>query len=608
MIDIRPRRPLLVALLALLTAAVSGLAQTAYERDCENLALDKSTGDAGRLHALFKLEWDHAMHESPMSATELGYPGLNNRWDDVSLEAIARRQRELSSPLKVVESIARTNLDAADQLNFDLFKRKVEQDIAGVRFHGEYLALSQMDGVQQDAARILDISPRATVKDYENIIARLNALPVLVDQTLVLLQKGLAAGITPPRVTLRDVPDQVASLLNHDAEKNPLLKPFGEFPVGIAEADRARLRQQAAMALNEKAIPTFTKLHEFLVKTYLPGARESVGMSELPDGRAWYAYNVRERTTTDLTPQQIHDIGLAEVKRIRGELDKVMAQTGFKGSFVEFSKFLQTDPRFYYTSAEDLLTGFRDLNKRIDPELPRLFGKLPRLTYGIQPIPAFEAKSQTGAFYQPGSPAAGRAGFFCVNTYDLKARPKWEMETLALHESVPGHHLQFALAQEMDAAPEFRQHADYTGFVEGWALYCETIGDELGFYKDAYSKYGQLTYENWRAIRLVVDTGIHSLGWTRQQAIDYFLANSSKSEHEVTVEIDRYIVWPGQALAYKIGQMKIRELRNYATRELGEKFDVRQFHDQILGGGALPLDVLEARIKDWVQAQKSAKP
>jgi uncharacterized protein (DUF885 family) len=591
---------------AVLFCAFSLSAQTDYERDCEKLALDQR-GDAERLHDLFKLDWDHTMHESPEFATEVGYPGLNDRWDDSSLEAIARRQRELNAPLKVIQSIARTNLDAADQLNFDLFKRQIEQAIEGIRFHDEYQPVNQMGGVQQEAARMLEISPRATVKDYENMIARLNALPVLIDQTIVLMQKGLAAGITPPRITLRDVPDQVASQLNPDAEKNPLLKPFGEFPVQIAEADRARLREQASAALKEKVIPAFAKLHEFLVKTYLPGARESIGMSELPDGRAWYAYNARVETTTDLTPQQIHDIGLAEVKRIRGELDKVMAQTGFTGSFEDFSKFLRTDPRFYYTNADDLLTGFRDLNKRIDPELPRIIGKLPRLTYGVQPVPAFEAKSQTGAYYEPGSPAAGRAGNFFVNTYDLSARPKWEMETLALHESVPGHHLQIALAQEMEAAPEFRQNASYTAFVEGWALYCETIGDELGFYKDPYSKYGQLTYENWRAIRLVVDTGIHSLGWTRQQAIDYFLANSSKSEHEVTVEVDRYIVWPGQALAYKIGQMKIRELRDYATRELGDQFDVRKFHDQVLGGGALPLDVLETRIKDWVKLQKSEK-
>jgi uncharacterized protein (DUF885 family) len=357
--------------------------------------------------------------------------------------------------------------------------------------------------------------------------------------------------------------------------------------------------------LKEKVVPAFTKLHEYLVKTYLPGARESIGLGALPDGQAWYAYNARMRTTTTLTPQQIHEIGLSEVKRIRAEMDKVISQTGFKGSFAEFTKFVRTDPQFYYTNADALLTGYRDIAKRIDPELPRLFGKLPRLTYGVKPIPDYAAKSQTSAYYQPGSPAAGRAGNFFANTYALDTRAKWEMECLTLHESVPGHHLQISLAQEMEDAPEFRKHGSYTAFIEGWGLYSESLGDEIGLYKDPYSKYGQLTFEMWRAIRLVVDTGIHSLGWTRQQAIDYFLANTSKSEHEVAVEVDRYIVWPGQALAYKIGQMKIRELRDYATKELGKKFDVRKFHDQVLGNGALPLDVLEARIKEWVKQQKS---
>ncbi len=393
--------------------------------------------------------------------------------------------------------------------------------------------------------------------------------------------------------------------MNPDPEKNALLKPFTEFPVQIPETNRVRLRQEAAVVLKEKVAPAFAKLHEFLVKTYLPGARESVGMSALPDGPAWYAYNVRARTTTTLTPQQIHEIGLAEVKRIRAEMDTVIEQSGFKGSFAEFSTFVRTDPQFYYTNAGDLLTGYRDIAKRIDPELPRLFGRLPRLTYGVVPIPDYAAKSQTSAYYMPGSPSAGRAGNFFANTYALNTRAKWEMESLTLHESVPGHHLQIALAQEMENEPEFRKQGSYTAFVEGWGLYAESLGGEIGLYKNPYSKYGQLTFEMWRAIRLVVDTGIHSLGWTRQQAIDYFLANSSKSEHEVAVEVDRYIVWPGQALAYKIGQLKIRELREYATRELGDKFDVRQFHDQVLDNGALPLDVLETRIKSWVKEQKS---
>ena len=579
--------------------------QTQYERDCANLAASQ-TPDAERLHDLFKLNWDYSMHESPESATDVGYPGLNDRWSDNSLDAIARRNRELQAPLKVLNSIHREKLTDADQLNFDLFKRGIEDGIEGAQFHGEYLAINQMGGIQQDAAQTLEISPRNSVKDYENIIARLNSLPTVIDQTIVLLQKGLETRITPPRVTLRDVPEQIAKQMELDSEKNPLLKPFTEFPIQISETDRERLRAQAAAALTNKVVPAFAKLREFLVKTYLPGARHSIGMSELPNGRAWYAFNVRTTTTTQLSPKEIHEIGLREVKRIRAEMEKVISETGFHGGFDEFSKFIRTDPRFYYTNKEDLLIGYRDIAKRIDPELPRLFGKLPRLTYGVRAIPSFAEKSQTSAYYEPGSPDAGRAGYFCANTYALNTRAKWEMEPLTLHESVPGHHLQISLAQEMTGEPEFRKHGGYTAFVEGWGLYAESLGDEIGLYKDPYSKYGQLTFEIWRAIRLVVDTGIHDMGWTRQQAIDFFKANTSMSDEEITVEVDRYIVWPAQALAYKIGQLKIRELRDYATRELGEKFDVRKFHDQVLDNGALPLDVLEARIKNWVAAQKSA--
>jgi uncharacterized protein (DUF885 family) len=306
-----------------------------------------------------------------------------------------------------------------------------------------------------------------------------------------------------------------------------------------------------------------------------------------------------------MTPEQIHELGLAEVKRIRAEMDAIIKRVGFKGSFEKFCAFLRKDRQFYYTDADSLLRGYRDIAKRVDPELARLFGKLPRLPYGVKAIPAFAEKSQTTAYYQPGSVQAGRPGWYYANTYALDTRPKWEMEALTLHESVPGHHLQISLAQEMPDAPEFRKHLSYTAFVEGWGLYSESLGTEMGFYQDPYMKFGQLTYEIWRAARLVVDTGMHSMGWTRQQAIDYFIANSSKSQHDITVEIDRYIVWPGQALAYKIGELKLKELRAYATKELGPKFDVRQFHDRVLENGAVPLDVVETHVKDWVAAERA---
>jgi uncharacterized protein (DUF885 family) len=336
----------------------------------------------------------------------------------------------------------------------------------------------------------------------------------------------------------------------------------------------------------------------------MPRTRERIAATALPDGEAWYAWSVRSHTTTRLTPQQIHATGLAEVKRIRVQMGALMEQTGFAGTLPEFFTFLRTDKRFYYTDARELLRGYRDICKRIDAKLPGLFGTLPRLPYGVAEVPAFAAPSTTTAYYQPGSPQAGRAGLFFANTYRLETRPTWEMEALSAHESVPGHHLQIARAQELEGLPRFRTELGITAFVEGWGLYSESLGPALGLYEDPYSRFGQLTYEMWRAVRLVVDTGMHAYGWSRQQAIDYFLQNAGKQEHDITVEIDRYIVWPGQALAYKIGELKIKELRARAEAALGERFDVRAFHDVVLGSGAVPLAVLERNVDAWIAASR----
>jgi len=574
-----------------------------FEAECAKLAARKED-DTGRLKTLFALEWEHRMRENPEQATQVGYAGQNDRWTDQSLEAIEQRKIELEAPLKVLESIDRAKLSVEDRLSYDLFLKNLRDAKEGTRYRQEYLAITQLSGVQQEAAALLEQAPVARVKDYEDRIERLKGLPKLVDQTLMLLAKGLESGITPARITLRDVPQQVKNQMAEDPAKNPLLKSFNEFPREIGESDRARLKQEAAAALREGVIPAFGKLHQFLVEKYLPGSRESIAAGDLPDGKAWYEYLVRINTTTTVSPGQIHELGLSEVKRIRAEMDRLIVETGFHGSFAEFCKFLRTDPRFYYTNSESLLTGYRDICKRIDPELPRLFGKLPRLTYGVKVVPSYAEKSQTTAYYQEGAPESGRPGWYFANTYALNTRPKWEMEALSLHESVPGHHLQLALAQEMEGTPEFRKYGSYTAFVEGWGLYAESLGTEIGLYKDPYMHFGQLTYEMWRAVRLVVDTGMHSMGWTRQQAIAYLMANSSKTEHDITVEIDRYISSPGQALAYKIGELKLKELRAYATAELKDKFDIRQFHDQVLDSGALPMDVLEGRIRNWVAGKK----
>ncbi len=581
------RRSTLAMVYALMVLPAPGFAQQA-------------ASDSVRLHQLFAQQWDYTMREYPEFATSVGYPGQNARWTDYSLEAIARRKRELNDPLNALRTIDRAKLGPTDQLNYDLFRRNLTTALEESRFPGELMALTQLDGVQQDVPSTIAKMPAGSVTDYEDILARLRAVPVLVNQTMVLLQRGVASGITPPRITLRDVPSQAQDLVVDDPLTSPLLTAFTHFPAGVPAADRERLRAAAVAAYRDSVAPAFRKLSVFLRDTYLTGARTTTGMRDLPNGLAWYQVRARASTTTDLTPEQIHAMGLAEVKRIRGAMDSVIAASGFKGTFAEFVQFLRTDSRFYWTTPDDLIHASRELMKRIDPELTKLFGTLPRLPYGVSPIPSYSERSQTTAYYQPGSPLSHRAGTYFVNTYNLPARPKWEMEALSLHEAVPGHHLQIALAQELEGVPEFRRFGGYTAFVEGWGLYSESLGGELGLYTDPYSKFGQLTYEMWRAIRLVIDTGIHTMGWTRQQAIDYFKANAAKTEHDITIEVDRYIVWPGQALAYKIGELKIKELRAYATTTLGSRFDVRAFHDQVLGAGAVPLDVLDARIHAWV--------
>jgi uncharacterized protein (DUF885 family) len=580
----------------------------AYTKTFEQFPATKGQGsESERLQKLFDLTWDFVMHASPEFATFTGYPGLNDRWSDASFESIEFGEAANRKILAALQSIDRSKLAPAEQVNYDLAKSRMERGLEGAKFPSELLAINQMGGVQQGIPQLLAVMPARNVKDYEDIVARLRGVPRVIDQTMALLDKGLKSGVTPPKVTLRDLPSQVQNLLVDDPMKSPMLRAFQKFPDTVPATEQERLKGEATQAFTEQVLPAFRKLHDYLEKTYVPGARESISMSALPDGQSWYALNVKATTTTDLTPKQIHEIGLSEVKRIRGEMDKVVAGTGFKGSFEEFLTFLRTDPRFFYDKPEDLLAGYRDIAKRVDPELVKLFGKLPRQPYGVIPVPSYAEKSQTTAYYEQGSLAAGRPGYFNANTYDLKSRPKWEMEALTLHEAVPGHHLQIALAQELEDVPEWRKYDDYTAFVEGWGLYAESLGEEMGFYQDPYSKFGQLTYEMWRAVRLVVDTGMHSMGWTRQQAIDYFKANAGKAEHDIVVEIDRYIVWPGQALAYKIGELKIKELRAYAQKELGGRFDLRAFHDQVLGNGAVPLDLLEANVKNWVASQKDPK-
>jgi uncharacterized protein (DUF885 family) len=604
----RDRSVISVIAVALALSAFSAAAQTttqlAPEREYQRILTTAGSTDSARFHQLLDAHWRWVMREFPEFATDVGYPGRNDRWTDQSQAAIERRRAAQRLALQAARSISRPRLNVGDRVSYDLFVRDLEEEIEGYRFPAELLRVSARSGIHSSVVETLRRAPARTVADYEDMVGRLRAAPRAVDQNIALLEQGLARGITPPRVVLRDVPSQVRALIVDSAFSSPALRAFTEFPASFTAADRARLRLMAEDAFIVQFRPALQRFHDFLAQRYVPGARESLARNALPDGDAWYAYDVRRYTTTRMSPAEIHRLGHAEVGRIRMAMDSVIRATGFQGDFTAFVTFLRTDPRFFYSDSASLVQGYRDISKRIDPGLVKLFGRLPRLPYGVTTIPSYMAKSQTTAYYQQGSLDAARPGWYYVNTYDLKSRPKWEMEALSVHEAVPGHHLQIALAQEIEALPEFRRHGGYTAFVEGWALYSEGLGPELGLYTDPYSKFGQLTYEIWRAIRLVLDTGIHSMGWTRDQAIAYFRDNSAKTEHDIAQEVDRYIGWPGQALAYKLGQLKILELRREAERSLGQRFDIRRFHDEVLRHGAVPLDVLERTVRDWIVAEQ----
>ncbi|MDG1311256.1 MAG: DUF885 domain-containing protein [Porticoccaceae bacterium] len=568
---------------------------------------DKQTNlsQDSRLAELMDVIYDYHLDEYPEYGTYLGDSSQDHRWTDMSAAAIEQRKNETMLLLEALESLDVLALGADARLDYKLVHKDLSFDVEAQDYSDDLMPLNQMGGIQQSVARMISMMPARNVGQYRNIVARLESADTLIEQNITLLKRGLGKGLTPPAITLRDVPQQVRNQLFDDPMDSSLLASFKHFPDSIDGPQQAQLKAAAIAAYKTKIAPAYSKLLRFLEQHYLPNAVKEVGLASLPQGREWYAHRVQRLTTTEFTPQQIHQLGLSEVKRIREAMDRVIASSGFEGDFNQFTEFLRTDPQFYFTSKEDLLREYRNIAKKADAQLPALFGKLPRLPYGVKAIPAYAEKSQTTAYYSPGAQSVGRAGIFFANTYALHTRPIWEMEALTVHEAMPGHHLQIALAQEQTNLHRWRRDMySVTAFVEGWGLYSESLGDEMGFYKDPYSKFGQLTYEMWRAVRLVVDTGMHSLGWSRQRAIDFFIANSAKSEHDITVEIDRYIVWPGQALAYKMGELKIKELRAYATAELGDDFDIRSFHDFVLEAGPIPLDILEMRVRGWVEGSR----
>ena len=565
-------------------------------------------GASAALRALFDVDYQRQLREEPLTASYVGDDRYNDRLPDLRPAALAASQQAVRDSRAALLSIGRKNLSAADQLNYDIYLRELDEKIAGFRFHEEQMPVTQQDGVHLLADRVLQLVRFERVKDYDDWIARLRAYGVYTDQTIALMRQGMASGWLPPKSIMQRVPPQIAAQIVAAPEDSSYFAPFSAMSVNATAAEQDRLRAAGKAAVSEVVLPALRRFQAFFDGEYLPACRESVAAGDLPDGKAYYDYLASTYTTTDLGAAQIHEIGLKEVARLRADMEQIRAETGFQGDLPAFFTYLRNDPKFHYNDGAQLLMAYRALAKRIDPELTRVFGVLPREPYGVVPIPGSLAPDTTTAYYNDGSADGRRPGRFYVNLYKPETRLIWEMLPLTLHESVPGHHLQLALAREMPGQPMFRRLAGFTAFVEGWGLYAEQLGYDMGLYADPYDRMGQKTYEMWRAVRLVVDTGMHAQGWSRQQAIDYFKANAPKSNLDITNEIDRYIATPGQALAYKIGQMKISELRARARARLGERFDLRAFHDELLGAGALPLSVLEQRMNAWLEEQARAVP
>ena len=564
---------------------------------------------ASPLQKIYDQVWQDDLADDPTQATAVGDHRYDDKLPDMSLEAIDRRNKRNFPRLQSLTKINRDKLDKAEQLNYDLFYREIKGRIDVSIFKPEMYEFRSVGGPQL-LSELAETAPFATVKDYDNWIARINASGPYFDQWIVLLGLGVTEGRTQPKVIVEKVLDQIKAQIVTNPEDSTFYAPFKKMPAAIDAANKDRLLAAGKAAVQTVALPALQRLEAYLRNTYLPAARDAdhVGVWATPAGSEYYRNRIKYYTTIDnMNAVAIHNVGLEEVKRIRAEMEKTLEGINFLGTLDQFLSFIRNDPRFYFKTSDELLAAYEKTARAIEPQLPKLFGKLPKQSFGIRAIPAASAPSSTTAYYQPPSMDGSRKGNFYVNLYKPETRPTWEVEALTAHESGPGHHLQIALQYEITGLPDFRRNASYNAYVEGWALYSEKLGYELGLYQDDFSKFGQLNYDMWRAVRLVVDTGMHELHWTRDQAIYYFRQNTGKNELDITNEIDRYIAWPGQALAYKLGQLKIQALRAEAEKALGDRFDIRAFHDQILGTGPLPLSVMETETRAWIAAQSARR-
>lgn len=560
-----------------------------------------------RLHELFEREWQWRLRESPLFATAVGVHDFDDRLSDESLAAQARRTEETRAFLAELAAIPRAALPRDEQVNYDIFRSQLDLRVKSFEFGEHLIPLNADSGFHSGFADLPDTVPLANVRDYENYLARLGAFPRYMDDHLALLREGLTRGMTVPRVTLQGIETTIDPHIVDAPESSVFWTPFTKLPATIATADRERLTAAGRKAIVESIVPSYRKFLAFMTREYLPGARTTLAASALPNGEAYYRYLIRNYTTLDLTAEEIHQTGLREVESIKKEMDAVIAASGFKGDFAAFLEFLRTDPQFYAKTPEELLKQAAWIAKRMDGKLPSLFRTLPRLPYTVEPVPDHLAPKYTAGRYFGAPHGSTQPGIYWVNTYALDKRPLYNLDALTFHESVPGHHLQGALADEAESLPNFRRFSYLSAFGEGWGLYSEWLGLEAGFYKDPYTNFGRLTYAMWRACRLVVDTGLHAQGWSRERAVEYMATRTALPLHEVETETDRYISWPGQALSYKIGEMKIRELRRKAEAELGAEFDVRDFHDAVLRNGAVPLGVLEEEIGRFVAGKQPSQ-
>ena len=578
---------------------IAGLVGVATNVGYTYFTSDKPHPDEVKFNSFLDENWQDTMEKSPLFASLLGDKRYDDKISSNSIDDFIAESEYERYVLDVLNEINPNNLSEENQLNYRLLKSDYEINLEGRKYPGYYMRLNQRGGVQDyylygNRLNFVDL------QSYKNWFERVKGYTQNVRNSLEINREGLELGYTQPKLVTRGVSAQIGAMLERDLEDHPYYKIFKSVGEVASAQEAEELQNEVKDFIQNVLNPTYQELYDFLVNEYLPKSRDSIGISDVPNGKEWYEYLARYHTTTDLTPDEIHEIGLREVAKIRAEMEGIIEQVGWDGDFNSFLQYLRTDPRFYFETGEELLQAYRAMSKEIDAYMPTLFNKLPRAPYGVIPIPMESAPFTTTAYYN--APSEGRPGYYYANLYMPEVRPKYEIPVLSVHEAVPGHHHQISLAQEMENVPNFRKYLSITAFVEGWGLYSEQLGESMGIYDDPYDKFGQLTYDMWRAVRLVVDTGMHYKSWSRDDAVNLFLENTAKTEQDINNEVDRYIAWPGQALAYKIGQLKIMELRDKSKEALGEDFDIKDFHDHILSFGSIPLSILEEKVDEFIEA------